>query len=306
MTLISRRYQNQDDFWKVHRLLVETYPLTPCDFNWEIRRWEGRAFHHEEPGWFDNWARERVQLWETEDGRLVGAVHPEGDGEAHLELHPDFRFIEAEMFEWAETHLAVPTEDGQHRQIEACVLEYDAPRRRLLEKRGYEKTEYGWVCRRMRFGNKPLPVDPIAAGYILRALRPGDASEHQRIADILNAGFNRTMHTAAEFRAFTQSPSFRYDLHLVAEAPDGSFVAHVGVTHDEANRRGIFEPVCTHPDHRRKGLARSLMVEGLHRLKALGATDMYVATGDAVAANELYEAMGFTEAYKGYVWRKML
>jgi ribosomal protein S18 acetylase RimI-like enzyme len=128
----------------------------------------------------------------------------------------------------------------------------------------------------------------------------------QRIADVLNAAFNRTFHTAEEFYAFaSRAPSFRYDLHLVAEAPDGSFAAHVGVTYDEVNRRGIYEPVCTHPDHRRHGLARTLMFEGWHRLKRLGASDVYVATGDDLAANELYESVGFTEAYKGCIWRKV-
>ena len=43
-----------------------------------------------------------------------------------------------------------------------------------------------------------------------------------------------------------------------------------GVTYDEANRRGIFEPVVTHPDHRRRGLARALMLEGMRRARALG------------------------------------
>ena len=90
----------------------------------------------------------------------------------------------------------------------------------------------------------------------------------------------------------------------MAEAEDGSFAAHVGCTYDEANRRGIFEPVCTHPEHLRLGLARSLMLLGLQRFKALGATDVFVDTGDQVAANALYEAVGFTEAYRGSTWRK--
>jgi GNAT superfamily N-acetyltransferase len=146
----------------------------------------------------------------------------------------------------------------------------------------------------------------MAEGYTLRSTRPNDEDDCQRVADLLNAAFNRTFHTAKEFCMFaTHSPSFRHDLNLVAEAPIGSFAALVGVTYDEANCRGIFEPVCTHPDHRRKGLARALMVEGLHRLKALGATDVYVETGDAVPANELYDAVGFAEAYRGHVWRKM-
>ena len=140
----------------------------------------------------------------------------------------------------------------------------------------------------------------------MRTTRLGDQDDCKRIAAVLNAGFDRTFHTDLEYATFvTKSPSFRHDLNLVAEAPDGSFACHVGVTYAEANGYGIFEPVCTHPDHRRKGLARGLMFEGLRRLKALGAADVYVGTGDAIAANELYESIGFAEAYKGYTWRKV-
>jgi GNAT superfamily N-acetyltransferase len=104
----------------------------------------------------------------------------------------------------------------------------------------------------------------------------------------------------------TLSPSFRYNLILVAEVQDGSFAAQVSVTYAETSRRGIFEPVSIHPNHRRLGLARNLRFERLHRLKVLGASDVYFGTGDMIPANELYESVGFTEAYYGYDWVKVM
>ncbi len=301
----SRPLTTDADWWRVRQLLIDTYPITPLDFNWEIRRWDGSRFHRQ-PG---EWAAHldgRYQLWETGDGQLVGVAHPEGQGDAFLELHPDYRFLEAEMLAWAEQHLTCPTEDGQRRELQIFVYEYDVQRRHLLERLGYEKMPWSGVIRRLRFGSQPLPTVNIAPGYTLRTTRPDDA-DYQRIADILNAGFNRTIHTAMEVRNFmTQAPSFRHDLDLVAEAPDGSFASYVGVIYDEANRHGIFEPVCTHPDHRKKGLAQALMFEGLHRLKALGCAEVCVGTGEAVAANALYDSVGFTEIYQGHIWRKLL
>lgn len=298
--VVSRPYAGSDDFWRVRTLLVETYPITPTGFNWEIRRWDGWNTHRETPD-----AHPCVQLWETDAGKLVGVAHPESEGAAFFEIHPDFRALEAEMLSWSEAHLAVSTDDGGRRRLDMFVFDYDTLRRRLLEQRGYSKTPYSGVTRRLRFGNLPLPEVVMAEGYTLRSTCRDDADD-QRVADVLNAGFNRTMHTAREFYHFTtHSPSYRHELNLVAEAEDGSFAALVGITYDEANQRGVFEPVCTHPHHRRKGLARALMFEGLHRLKALGALDVYVDTGDAIPANELYDAVGFTEAYKGYIWRRM-
>ena len=304
--IISRPFGNADDFRRVRNLLIETYPITPTGFNWEVRRWDGWRFYNADPGWNPRWEK-TVRLWETDGGRLVGAVHPEGTGDAHLEMHPDYRHIEEQMIAWAEDHLAKPIDDGQQRQLRIFAFDYDSPRRGLLERRGYEKSSSGGVTRRLRFGSRPPAKPAMAEGYTLRTTRPDDDVDCQRIADLLNAAFKRTFHNAGEFRTFTMHAAcFRAALDLVAVAPDGSFAAYVGVPYDEANRCGIFEPVCTHPDHLRRGLARTLMFEGLQRLRALGATDVYVGTGDMIAANRLYDSIGFTEAYKGYEWLKVL
>lgn len=303
-TLRSRLINGDDDYWRIHRLLVETHPITGPGHNWDARRWEGWRYYRADPAWDPKWDT-RARLWETADGRLVGTVHHEGRGDAHLQVHPAFRAIEKDMIKWAEHHLAAP--DGAGASLRVHVFEYDAPRCALLEKRGFEKTTSGGVTRLMRFVGQPLPPPVIADGYKFRATRPDEAADPQRIADVLNAGFGRDRHTAEEYSTFTEmAPSFRQELDLVAEAADGSFAAYVGVPYDEANRFGIFEPVCTHPDHRRHGLARALMLEGLRRLQSIGAAEVTVETGDQVAANRLYDGIGFTEAHKGFVWRKAL
>ncbi|UCC75636.1 MAG: GNAT family N-acetyltransferase [Anaerolineales bacterium] len=302
--VVARPFRNDEDYWLVRNLLIETYPITPTAFNWDIRRWDGARWYKEEPALDPHWV-EQIRLWETSEGHLVGAVLPEDRGHAHLQLHPDYRHIEDEMLAWAEAHLAAAADDGRQ-QLDTFAFEYDSIRRRVLEQGGYQKTSHGGVVRRLRFGNKQLPTPVVADDYTLRSTRPGDDGECQRMADLLNAAFERDFHNAQEYWTFiTHSPSFRHDLNLVAEASDGHFACHVGLTYEEANRYGVFEPVCTHPEHRRRGLARALMFEGLLRLKALGASDVYVGTGERIPANALYESVGFSEAYKGYTWRKV-
>ncbi len=304
--IVSHPIRGDDDFWRVHRLLVETAPITPPDFNWDIRRWEGSRFYNASPSWDPAWETQ-VNLWETDTRRVVGAVNADGAGLAYLQVHPDYRaFVEDDMLDWAEAHLAAPTGGGNQRRLHLFVYDYDEPRLQRLAQRGYEKT-LGWgVVRRLRFGSQPLRLPALAQGYTLRATHPGDLADCQRIADLLNAAFNRDFHTAQECQTFTRmAPCFRSDLDLVAVAPDGSFATYVGVPYDEVNRSGIFEPVCTHPDHRRKALAQTLMLEGLQRLRALGACNVTVATGSAEPANRLYASLGFTEVYRGYFWRKV-
>lgn len=112
----TRPFQSDGDYWRVRNLLIETYPITPTGFNWEIRRWDGWRYYKEGPSWNPRW-EELVHLWFADDDKLVGAVHPEGGGDAHLELHPYYRDIEEDMVAWAEVHLAVPADEGRRLSI---------------------------------------------------------------------------------------------------------------------------------------------------------------------------------------------
>jgi GNAT superfamily N-acetyltransferase len=289
----------------MRQLLIDTVPITPVGFNWDVRRLDGQRFYDADSQANHLLARP-VQLWENADGELVAYVLAESPDDAHLQVHPNYRYLENELVAWAEENLGAADAGGQ-RQLQIYTYEYDALRQQTLAARGYEKMAYGGMIRHLRLGCQPRPAVELAAGYTLRTTRPDDLADCQRVADLLNAAFHRTFHNAAEFQNFTcRAPSYCNDLDLVAVAPDGSFAAYVGIPYDAANRWGIFEPVCTHPDHQRKGLARALMNEGLLRLWRLGAIDASVDTGDMVAANAFYTAMGFTEAYKGYSWRKWL
>jgi mycothiol synthase len=287
-------------------MLVETVPIAPVGFNWDLRRWEGRRYYDPRDGGDPHWHQDG-RLWQVVDGPIVAVVHPEGSGEAALQVHPDYRYLEADLIIWAEAELASLAEGDRGRQIQLFVFDYDAHRHRLLAARGYEQMPYGGVTRHLRLGHQPLVRPSLSPGYTLRVTNPEEPADARQIADLLNAAFGRDFHNPAEYQQFTRQAScFRPELDLVAVAPDGTFAAYVGIPYDAANRRGIFEPVCTHPEHRQRGLARSLMQEGLIRLRALGAFDVIVDTGDMIPANRLYDSLGFGEVYRGHHWRKLL
>jgi ribosomal protein S18 acetylase RimI-like enzyme len=301
------------DWWAVRELLVRSHAGSPPGWNWDVRRWDGSRFHNEVPALPAAMAA-AIGVWEAADGRLAGAVHGEGGpGEAYLELDPDWRHLQPAMLDWAEAHLAAEDADGR-RVLEVPARDYDLPLRELLRERGYEERQAGTWLRRLRFGagesspGRVLEAPEAAPGYALRATAEATLdADCGQMAALLNASFGRSTHTAGEYRTFvTRSPSFRHDLNLVAVAPDGSFAAHAGFTVDEANRHGIIEPVCTHPDHRQRGLGRALILEGLRRLRDLGAATCDVETGDMVPANALYRSIGFSEEYRGHTWRREL
>jgi len=299
----SRALRTEDDWWRIRDFILDAYPITPTGFVWENRRWEGWRFHRERPVPV-RVLSQVIRIWES-GGRIVGAAHPEGRGDAHLQVHPDFRHLESDMLAWAENRLSLPGEDGNSRTITTFAFDYDSRRRRTLLDRGWKRLESGGMTRHLRLGNQHLEPTPHIDGYLLRSTLSSDRNIALRMTDVINAGFSTDIHTATALDSFmTNSPTFDHDLNLVAEIPEGSFAAHVGGTYDERNHRGIVEPVCTDPRHRRRGLAQALVLEVLTRFKRRGATDVFVDTGDDDSANAFYESAGFTEAYHGNVWRK--
>jgi ribosomal protein S18 acetylase RimI-like enzyme len=294
------------DWWAVRDLLVRSHAGSPPGWNWDVRRWDGSRFHREVPVLGDAFVA-GTRVWEAADRRLVGVVHPEGGpGEAFLELDPEARDLQPELLAWAEGALA-RVETGTP-VLRVFAWDYDLSRRAVLRERGYEELDSGGWQWWLRFGGRGLPGVPATPGYAVRTTAETTLdADTARMAALLNAAFGRSVHSAAEYRTFaTRSPSFRHDLNLVAEAPDGAFAAHVGLTLDGANGHGIIEPVCTHPDHRRHGLGLALILEGLSRLRDLGAATCSVETGDLAPANALYRAVGFTEEYRGHTWRRVL
>jgi mycothiol synthase len=302
----ARPLRDERDWWRVRTLLVATHATVRPGWNWDIRRWDGWRFHAEEPVSQEGLARV-VGLWETPDGRLRGAVHPESPGEAYLQLDPDFRHLEPAMVAWAEEHLATTTGADHGRSLTLYVDDVDEPRRWALAERGYVMANAGGWLRWLRLDDRPPQVPPLLpGGYRLRPTE-GTDGDCARMAALLNAAFGRTVHTAREYRTFMdRSPAFEHELNLVVVAPDGSFAAHAGFTYDHDNRHGIVEPVCTHPDHRRLNLARTLILEGVHRVAARGARTASLDTGEGLAANALYAGCGFTTAHHVHPWRRDL
>ncbi len=91
-----------------------------------------------------------------------------------------------------------------------------------------------------------------------------------------------------------KAPGYDPRLDLVAVAPDGEFGSYCLCWFDPQSRTGLFEPLGTRQAHRGKGLGKTVMQEGLRRLRGLGAQTAFVtAIHDNEAATSLYESVDF-------------
>ncbi|CAA9536288.1 MAG: hypothetical protein AVDCRST_MAG73-1491 [uncultured Thermomicrobiales bacterium] len=301
MAITDRVYAGDEDYARMRALLRVIYPLTVpavyCtvgDLDW----WRWTHAEGDDIG--------GARLWFANDD-LVGFAYP-GKDEVDLMVHPDHRAIEDAMLAWAE---ARRVETATTARVEGPIgfnawsFATDTSREDTLRRRGYAKQEGEFLCFRARALEAPVPEPAPPPGYAVRHVR-GEDDLARRVAVHRNA-FAPSRMTAAKHRAVMASPTYRPDLDLVAEAPDGSFAAFCIVWFDPDNRIGVFEPVGTHSAHRRRGLATALLCAGMRRLQSLGARVAHVNSwAVAPPAAALYDAAGLTEIGRNHRWKRDL
>jgi mycothiol synthase len=307
MKLIHRKYQSEDDYWAIRRFLREVFMLHDRrEVGWPLYRWDYWRWHvNENILCLDLSAA--VFLWETVDGRLAAVLHPDGPGEAFLQVHPAWRSAELDvaMMSVAETQFAVTQADGCQRLV-IWAHQDDVLRQDLLQRRGYVKGDYPEFQRR-RCLDVSIPDFQPPAGYTLRAL--GDVDEHPARSWVSWKAFHpdepdERYEGWAWYRNVQRAPLYRRDLDLVAVAPDGELAAFCTLWFDDVTRTAAFEPVGTHPAHQRRSLGKALMAEGLRRVADLGATLCTVGSYSE-AAGALYASLGFSEYDLSEPWVKV-
>ena len=288
MNIIARPYHDEKDYFRIRTLLQDIYAIGGPPIYCSIGDLDWWRFKDEDP----DAAIATARLWEKSDGKLVGVAWPE-ESEVNLFVHPHHRYLEDEMLAWAdEWRIEKARVESGCLELSADSFDTDEPRNAVLRHRGYERTD-SYSHYRMRSLDEPIPELSLPAGYSIRHVR-GEEDLHQRVTVHRDAFAPYTNVTPDKYRAIMNAPTYRSELDLVVEAPDGSFASFCIVWYDERNIFGVFEPVGCHPQHRRRGLTRALMAEELRRLKRLGATFASVGSeDDNAASNSLYESLGF-------------
>jgi mycothiol synthase len=309
MNLIQRSYQ-PDDYWRIRAFLREVYVLNDRrELSWQTYRFDYWRWHGVEN--IEHFQMEDViTLWETPTDQIAAVLHPEGRGEAFLQVQPAWRTVELEeeMLSVAEQQLTQREADGKS-NLTVWANEQDALRRELLIQRGYTRGEWPEYQRR-RLITAPIADGPLTPGYVIRSLAEGAELIERCYAsglafhpdDIQYAISNRDV---TWYRHIQNAPLYRRDLDLIAVAPDGSVAAFCTIWFDDVTRTGSFEPVATVPAHQRRGLGKAIMTEGLRRLQRLGATQATVGSY-SVHAGALYASLGFTAYDLSERWVKEL
>lgn len=250
------------------------------------------------PYQLSSWAADdpaNLGLWEDGQGRLLAfAIFQVPFGSLYYTLHPAIDSVAflPTILTWGNARAAavarergapftfsVFAADGHHQsaaQIEAHGFTHQPPTRVLL----------------LREGEEPPLRPAVPPGFRVRHLH--GPAEVPAATALLAAAFNITTVTEPWRQRILQQATYRPELDVVVEAPNGDLAAFCLCWLHPHGRIGQVEPMGTHPNYQRLGLGRAALIEGLWRLHDLGVERVYVGTS---AANQrslpLYQAAGF-------------
>jgi ribosomal protein S18 acetylase RimI-like enzyme len=174
------------------------------------------------------------------------------------------------------------------------VAEDDEVRVRWFEEQGFTIAEDHFVHFK-RSLSRSLDERPLPDGFSLRSSGGPKDARLRSVASHAAFGSRKPFEEYwPRTLRFMQSSVYVPEHEIFVMAPNGQVAAYCIIWTDELSKIGHFEPVGTHPDFQRKGLGKSLLFEGLRRLKSEGMNEADVCTNhDNAAAIRLYESVGF-------------
>jgi mycothiol synthase len=295
MQFIHRPLTTDTDFFRARNFLREVFLRNDrLEHSWHVARLDYWRWHFIATCQVTAPFEQVTAAWETEDGALAAVLHPFGDGEIRLHIHPHFRSpeLEDEIFAYAERHFPEETVNGQ-RILIAPVFADDVLRQEVLTQRGFTQRP-GWNHHYWRDLTAPLPISPHPGGYTLRSM--GDESEHPSRSWCSWRAFHSDEPDSnydgdfSWYRNIQSAPLYRRDLDIVATTADGEIAAFCTIYYDDYTRSAVTVLVGVAAEHWRRGLGKALMLEGMRRLKHLGCTRVFSTANDD-PADALYHSV---------------
>ena len=297
MPIPSRGYTPDPDFPKIQRFLFEIHKETGTFQNWLPSRFENNHLDHVED----------IMIWEDKaQGRIMAVANPETKTLYFIQIRPGHPSLLETVIRWIEAHTATKKPDpAKEQKIHIINLEGDREREAALRRRGFERGPVYGVLR-VRDLDAPIPDAPAPEGFTIRAVQ-GREDFEKLAANIRTIFGHGEWFTADTLEGIARGSFYIRDLDLVAEALDGSIASFCTFRVDPVSRATELEPMGTHPDYRGLGLAKSLISEGMRRLKKYDPLLLYIdGAADNPGANRLYEATGFEKKGTYYYWSKMI
>ena len=237
-----------------------------------------------------------VRFWRDDSGADSGFAWVSGQ-DLHIVHRSDPGLQPGAILDWGES---IAVESGLERPLQIHLVDAADGWRSELTARGYRPAEPALRRQSICLAGQSEPLFDVGTFEVTSAdthpVAEGWASAYRQ------AFAPESMTSAVRWR-IERSPLYRPDLDLVAIGRGGEIAAFALVWLDPESKIGTFEPVGCVPAYRRRGLARMLMVEGLARLRSLGAERAIVISPERRRpANALYQSVGFETVASSRAW----
>lgn len=242
--------------------------------------------------------RLRTCLWQTVQGELLAYAIADTWNNLWFDVLPEGLGtpIETEVVQWGVSCLRSQAREENkpaEMTLDTNCSSDNWGRIAMLQRQGFAEKPLR-TLQLVRSLKDQFAYPKLPSGFTLRTVH--GEFEADALAKLHCAAFG-TDEMTAEYRAFMmQVPGYDPDLDLLAVAPNGKLAAFCVCQVDPASegKEGFTDPIGTFPDYQRQGLARSLLLEGLRRLKSRGVEVVRLSTtSENLAMLKTAESVGF-------------
>lgn len=310
MSIECRRFQGEEDYFKLKKFLEESVSVSGPKFYFNVNSLEFGSDFYKDQSYTEAVASGLANcfLW-FEGDKLMGGM--QAFSRTQLFISPKDKHRFREMFNSAEeTVNKCIKEDRDYLGISdfsECSwrpFAGDIDIEKILIENRYHKTEEYWVLR--AFDHKePVKEHKLPEGYYIKTL--AELSDISKVVKIYGQCLGMEFDEISLRRA-NESPNYRNELDIIVIAPDHTPVALCSGRYDEKNKMASFDAVACFREYRRKGISMAMMLHVLKTARDLGAevSTVFTLTPDQFPApNRLYEASGFKLVGNRYTWKKI-
>jgi predicted N-acetyltransferase YhbS len=205
-------------------------------------------------------------------------------------------------------------------ELRVQAADSDEALRAVLHRAGYREVVHAPFDLDMRLAATATTMPVLPDGYLVRspaerddllgvqrsAWRPPDLPFAPGCMPPFDSQATSSL-TASVLAAVQKAWPYRRDLHVVAEAPDGSLAASCIAWLDPVTGVAAIEPLGVCPEHRRRGLAGALCLHAARLVAAAGGHELVIhPRGDPAypAPRGAYLRCGFAEAGRTRIYAR--
>lgn len=279
-----------EDYHKVREFLLK---LGYAEYTYA--RWDWMITH---PA-LDEKSLDKIGIWEVE-GEMVGlAIYDTSPGAAFCLALPEYKDLKKEILLYAKENLK--SEKG----FWVVISDLDKEFQTIAAELGFiglEAAEKDAIF----ISDKDSTDYELPEGYSIVSM--DKELDFYKYTEVLWKGFDHELdgdgplvYTDKEEKAARKSmirDNVDLSMKFAVKDAEGNFVAYCGMWYDEKAKYGVIEPVATAPEFRKLGLGKAAVLEGIKKVKDLGAE--FVTVG---SSQQFYYSIGMRPHATNTYWR---